>query len=136
MNKYFKNFDGDYIFSVGTGTGDAEITKEEYETKERKPLTAIELEQLRDSCATARDKAMVEFLYSTGCRVTEIVNINKSDVNFETNEVVLFGKGNKHRTSYLNARAELALKNYLDSRDDDNDALFVSKVKPNNRLKK
>lgn len=73
-------------------------------------MTAIELEQLRDSCATARDKAMVEFLYSTGCRVTEIVNINKSDVNFETKEVILFGKGNKHRTSYLNARAELALK--------------------------
>lgn len=112
------------------------IKKIKYETKERKPLTAIELEQLRDSCATARDKAMVEFLYSTGCRVTEIVNINKSDVNFETKEVVLFGKGNKHRTSYLNARAELALKNYLDSRDDDNDALFVSDRHPHNRLKK
>lgn len=99
-------------------------------------MTAIELEQLRDSCATARDKAMVEFLYSTGCRVTEIVNINKSDVNFETKEVILFGKGNKHRTSYLNARAELALKNYLDSRDDDNDALFVSDRHPHNRLKR
>ena len=57
-------------------------------------------------------------------------------VNFETKEVVLFGKGNKHRTSYLNARAELALKNYLDSRDDDNDALFVSDRKPHNRLSK
>lgn len=99
-------------------------------------MTAIELEQLRNACATTRDKAMVEFLYSTGCRVTEIVNINKSDVNFETKEVVLFGKGNKHRTSYLNARAELALKNYLDSRDDDNDALFVSDRHPHNRLKK
>lgn len=112
------------------------IKKIKYETKERKPLTAIELEQLRNACATARDKAMVEFLYSTGCRVTEIVNINKSDVNFETKEVVLFGKGNKHRTSYLNARAELALKNYLDSRDDNNDALFVSDRHPHNRLKK
>ena len=112
------------------------IKKIKYETKERKPLTAIELEQLRDSCATARDKAMVEFLYSTGCRVTEIVNINKSDVNFETKEVVLFGKGNKHRTSYLNAKAEVALKDYLEDRKDVNQALFVYDRKPYERLKK
>lgn len=75
-------------------------------------------------------------LYSTGCRVSELERLNISDVNFETKEVILFGKGNKHRTSYLNAKAEIALKNYLDSRDDDNDALFVNKVKPHNRLKK
>lgn len=65
-----------------------------------------------------------------------VSQLNKEDVNFETKEVVLFGKGNKHRTSYINARAEIALKNYLNSRNDDNKALFVSDRKPHKRLSK
>ena len=112
------------------------IKKIKYEEKERKPLSSIELEELRNACVTLRDKALFELLYSTGCRVSEVVNLNKADVNFETKEVVLFGKGNKHRTSYINARAEIALKNYLNSRNDDNKALFVSDRKPHNRLSK
>lgn len=112
------------------------IKKIKYEEKERKPLSSIELEELRNACTTLRDKALFELLYSTGCRVSEVVNLNKADVNFEAKEVVLFGKGNKHRTSYINARAELALKNYLNSRNDDNEALFVSDRKPHNRLSK
>lgn len=77
-----------------------------------------------------------EFLYSTGCRVSELVNVNKEDVNIKDGEVTLIGKGDKERKSYLTAHASLALQEYLKSRDDDNDALFVSKVKPHNRLKK
>ena len=112
------------------------IKKIKFEEKERKPLSSIELEELRNACVTLRDKALFELLYSTGYRVSEVVNLNKTDVNFETKEVVLFGKGNKHRTSYINARAELALKNYLNSRNDDNEALFVSDRKPHKRLSK
>ena len=78
----------------------------------------------------------MEVLYSTGCRVTELERLNISDVNFETKEVYLFGKGDKHRTSYLNAKAEVALKDYLDERTDDNPALFVYDRKPHGRLKK
>lgn len=112
------------------------IKKIKFEEKERKPLSAIELEELRNACTSIRDKALVEFMYSTGCRVSEAVNMNKADVNFETKEVVLFGKGNKHRTAYLNAKAELALKSYLEIRTDDNEALFVSDRKPHKRLSK
>lgn len=112
------------------------IKKIKFEEKERKPLSAIELEELRNACTSIRDKALVEFMYSTGCRVSEVVNMNKADVNFETKEVVLFGKGNKHRTAYLNAKAELALKSYLEIRTDDNESLFVSDRKPHKRLSK
>lgn len=107
-----------------------------YERAERKPLTAMELEQVRAACQTAREKAIVELLYSTACRVTELERLNRSDVDFSKGEVTLFGKGDKHRTSYLNARAELALKKYLFSRDDENEALFVSERRPHERLKK
>lgn len=107
-----------------------------YEQKERGSLTSMELEQVRDACSTLREKAMIEFFYSTGCRVTEMVRLNKSDIDFEKGEVLLFGKGDKHRISFIGARAEFALKNYLDSRGDDNDALFVSERKPHDRIKK
>ena len=75
--------------------------------------------------------AIVELLYSTGCRVSELSALNKSDINFETKEVYLFGKGEKHRTSYLNAKAEVAVKEYLSTREDSNTALIVSDRKPN-----
>lgn len=80
------------------------------------PLTAIEMEQIRKACRTIREKAIVEFFYSTGCRVTELIRMDKKDVDFERCEVYLFGKGNKHRTSYLSARAKLMLIDYLKSR--------------------
>ena len=69
-------------------------------------------------------------------RVTELERLNISDVNFDTKEVTLFGKGNKHRISYLNAKAEVSLKEYLDERKDSNVALFVYDRKPYHRLKK
>ena len=107
-----------------------------YRRKQRGSLDDYELEKLRSACETIRDEALVEFLYSTGCRVSELVNINKEDVNIKDGEVTLIGKGDKERKSYLTAHASLALQEYLKSRDDDNNALFVSKVKPHNRLKK
>lgn len=99
-------------------------------------MSEIELEKVRKACKTKRECAIVEMLYSTGCRVTELQNLNKSDVNFETKEVTLFGKGNKHRISYLSLKAEIALKAYFDERTDNNHALFVYDKKPYLRLQK
>ena len=107
-----------------------------YERKHKKAMTLLELEKVRLACETKREKAVVEMLYSTGCRVTELERLNISDVNFETKEVLLFGKGNKHRTSYLNAKAEVALKDYLSERKDSCKALFVYERNPHLRLKK
>lgn len=107
-----------------------------YERKHKKAMSQLELEKIRLSCQTKREKAIVEMLYSTGCRVTELERLNISDVNFETKEVMLYGKGDKHRTSYLNAKAEVALKEYLAGRTDTNPALFVYDRKPHARLKK
>lgn len=107
-----------------------------YESKLREPLTGIEMELIRDACRTYREKAIIELFYSTGCRVSELVTLNKDDIDFRKGEVHLFGKGNKHRLSYINAKAEVALKKYLFTRKDDNEALFVSERKPYNRIKK
>ena len=107
-----------------------------YERKHKKPMSQLELENVRLACRTKREKAVVEVLYSTGCRVTELERLNISDVNFETKEIILFGKGDKHRISYLNAKAEVLLKDYLSERTDNNPALFVYDRKPYSRFKK
>lgn len=107
-----------------------------FESQPRNPLNNIEMEILRYECNNWRDRAIVEVLYSTGCRVSELVRLDKSDINFETKEVHIFGKGKKHRISYLNARAFVTLYKYLEERIDDNPALFVRKRKPWTRLSK
>lgn len=93
------------------------------------------IEQLRDHCACTRDLAMIDLLYSTGIRVGELVNLNTADVNFEARECVVFGKGDKERRVYFDAKAKLHLQNYLNSRADNNPALFVTLDAPHNRLK-
>lgn len=112
------------------------ISAIKYEVKPREPLTGVEMEFLRDACRTYREKAIIETFYSTGCRVSELVNLNRTDIDFRTGEVMLFGKGNKHRVSYINARAEVALKKYLFTRMDSDPALFVSDRNPHGRIKK
>ena len=93
------------------------------------------IEMLRDSCCCPRDLAMIDLLYSTGIRVGELVNLNISDINFEARECVVFGKGDKERRVYFDAKAKLHLKDYLKSRNDDNPALFVTLDSPYARLK-
>ena len=93
------------------------------------------LEKMRDSCDNLRDLAMIDMLASTGVRVSELVGLNITDIDFESRECVVFGKGSKERPVYFDARTKIHLKNYLDSRTDDNPALFVSLLKPYNRLK-
>ena len=93
------------------------------------------IEQLRDSCSCVRDLAMIDLLYSTGIRVGELVNLNISDVNFEDRECVVFGKGDKERKVYFDAKTKLHLKEYIATRSDDNPALFVTLDDPHDRLK-
>ena len=92
------------------------------------------MEILRDSCTEIRDLAMIDLLASTGMRVGELVRLNISDVVFQERQCVVFGKGNKERTVYFNARTKIHLQNYINSREDSNPALFVSLTKPFNRL--
>ena len=93
------------------------------------------IELLRDNCKCTRDLAMIDLLYSTGMRVGELVNLNISDVDFEARECIVFGKGDKERKVYFDAKAKLHLQNYLRKRKDDNPALFVSLDAPHDRLK-
>lgn len=104
------------------------------EKKTRTACTQLDLEILRSHCKTLKERAILEFLYSTGCRVGELVNVKISDVNWHDKSVHLIGKGKKHRLSYLNAKAEFTLKHYLESRTDNNEYLFVSDRRPYNQL--
>ena len=92
------------------------------------------LEIMRDNCGNLRDLAIIDMLASTGMRVGELVKLNIADVDFDNRECVVLGKGSKERPVYFDARTKIHLKNYLLSRTDDNPALFVSLLKPFNRL--
>ena len=92
------------------------------------------LELMRDHSECVRDLALIDMLASTGMRVGELVKLNKSDIDFESRECVVLGKGNNQRKVYFDARTKIHLQRYLQSRTDNNDALFVSLQKPNNRL--
>jgi len=93
------------------------------------------LETLRDYCHNDRDLAIIDLLASTGMRVGELVRLNREDIDFENRECVVFGKGEKERKVYFDARAKIHIIRYLESRTDDNNALFVSLLKPYKRLK-
>ena len=111
------------IHKVKTGTS----VKETYSDE------ALEL--MRDSCTELRDLAMIDMFASTGMRVGEMVLLNREDINFNERECVVFGKGDKERIVYFEARTKIHLQNYLQSRKDNNPALFVSLQSPHNRMK-
>ncbi len=92
------------------------------------------LETMRDQCGNLRDLAMIDLLASTGMRVGELVRLNIADIDFDNRECIVLGKGNKERPVYFDARTKIHLKNYIESRTDDNQALFVSLQKPHARL--
>jgi len=92
------------------------------------------LEIMRDSAESIRDLAIIDMLVSTGIRVGELVKLNRDDIDFENRECVVLGKGNKQRKVYFDARTKIHLQRYLQSRTDDNEALFVSLQRPYNRL--
>lgn len=92
------------------------------------------MERMRDECHCLRDLAIIDLLASSGMRVGELVRLNREDIDFDNRECIVFGKGSKERPVYFDARTKIHLKNYLDSRTDDNPALFVSLLKPYKRL--
>lgn len=93
------------------------------------------LELMRDGCTELRDLAIIDILASTGMRVGEMVLLNRNDIDFNERECIVVGKGNKERVVYFDARTKIHLQNYLNSRRDDNQALFVSLRAPYERLK-
>lgn len=100
----------------------------------KETLSDEHLEQLRDQCSHPRDLAIVDLLISTGIRVGELVKLNCSDINFTERECIVLGKGDKERPVYFDAKTKIHLQQYLDSRADNNPALFVSFQAPYNRL--
>ena len=93
------------------------------------------LEMMRDNCKEVRDLAIIDMLASTGMRVGEMVLLNRNDIDFNERECIVFGKGSKERVVYFDARTKIHLQNYLESRKDNNQALFVSLKSPYKRLK-
>ena len=93
------------------------------------------IELLRDNCKEKRDLAIIDLLYSTGIRVGELVNLNIEDIDLEGRECVVYGKGDKERRVYFDAKAKVHLKEYIETRRDDNEALFVTLDAPHDRLK-
>ena len=100
----------------------------------KKGFSDEEIIRMRDTLDNIRDNAIFELLLTSGIRVQELVNLNKSDIMWDSNSFVVYGKGRKERVCYMNTLAKLRLKEYLNSREDDNPALFVSLRKPAMRV--
>lgn len=111
------------------------IHKIKTKTVVKNVITDEAIEKLRDNCSEIRDLAMIDLLYSTGIRVGELVNLNIDDIDLEGRECVVYGKGDKERRVYFDAKAKVHLKKYIESRSDENEALFVTLDSPYARLK-
>lgn len=104
--------------------------------KKKKAFTSDELERMRIACTDIRDRALIEMLACTGCRVSELSNINLNDIDFTRKKVRIIGKGDKERTVFISDQAMIYLNRYLETRQDNNISLFVSKRYPYDRLRK
>ena len=111
------------------------IHKIKTKTVVKNTISDEDIEKLRDHCSNIRDLAMIDLLYSTGMRVGELVNLNIDNVDMEQRECIVYGKGDKERKVYFDAKAKIHLQNYLNSRSDTNPALFVTLDAPHERLK-
>ena len=100
----------------------------------RKPLTIEEVEQLRDAILTRRERAILEFYLSTGCRLSEGLNVKIKDIDFNNKTLLVIGKGNKERRVYFTERCKRSLLNYLKDRKDNSDYLFVTERKPHRKI--
>jgi len=110
------------------------IKEIKHEVEPRHPLTRFQLERVRRACKTPRELAIVDVLYSTGCRVTELINMQISDLDTENNSVEIIGKGKKHNTVYLNTNAQISLNEYMKDRKGDSPYIFTSIRKPYGQL--
>lgn len=97
-------------------------------------VNAYQREEIKCACASEREQALCEMLYSTGARISELCALNIADIDFNNMSAIVYGKGRKEREIYFNAPTRLHLERYLQSRTDDNPALFVSSRKPFGRL--
>ncbi|EDT76491.1 site-specific tyrosine recombinase/integron integrase [Clostridium butyricum] len=102
----------------------------------RKSLTIEELEKIRLVCKDVRERVLIEFLFATGCRISEVVKANISDLDLSNNSLRVIGKGDKQRIVFFSDKTKLHLKNYIDTRKDNEDALFISSKFPYNRISK
>lgn len=114
----------------------AKLKSPKTEKRLPKALGIEELEMLREACKTVRQRAFIEVLYATGCRLAEVQQLNKNDINLQNMSTNVIGKGNKEREVYLSFKALYHLKKYLKSRTDDCEALMVTERKPYHRLSK
>ena len=113
----------------------AHVDKIKYQEKRREPLTAYELEYFRWNTSDIREKALIDFFFSTGCRVSECADVRLSDISWPDRSVrIRHGKGDKERVVYFNAEAEVSIRSYLSTRSDDTDALFVSQRAPHRAI--
>lgn len=111
------------------------IERIKYQPAKRESLTPYELEKFRWEFNNIREKALIDFLYSTGCRVSECAAVMLTDIDWKSRSVqIQHGKGDKARTVYFNAESELSLRNYINTRDDDTPALWVSERKPHKQI--
>lgn len=111
------------------------IHKVKTATNVKETYTDEDLEKMRDNCVELRDLAIIDMLASTGMRIGEMVLLNKADIDFNERECVVFGKGDKERVVYFDARTKIHLQNYINSRTDENPALFVTLRSPFERIK-
>ena len=111
------------------------IHKIKTKTVVKSVITDEGIEKLRDNCAEIRDLAIIDLLYSTGIRVGELVNLNIEDIDLEGRECIVYGKGDKERRVYFDAKAKVHLKEYIEKRKDNSEALFVTLDAPHDRLK-
>ncbi|MFQ3546106.1 tyrosine-type recombinase/integrase [Halobacillus rhizosphaerae] len=131
LRSFFK-----WLYEQGVIIDNPAIKLKEPKVGKRIPkfLTEMEIEQLRDSCSTPMEKALFEFFYSTGCRIGEVVKLNREDINFSARSVIVRGKGDKEREVYFNIRCSLWLKKYLEERSDEDGCLFITERRPKKRM--
>lgn len=102
----------------------------------KNPFSEEDIILIQDACETSKERALIDFLYSTGVRVGELIKINITDIDFNNRELVVFGKGGKERVVYFDTRTKIHLQHYLQERTDNNDALFLSNTKTQTRISK
>lgn len=130
LNKILDHIDWFYKWAIEEGYVNRNpcknVEKIKCEVKPREPLTQMELEKMRLCCRTPKERAILETLYSTGCRVSELTGLSMKDIDFLDGTVKLFGKGKKHRISFLNAKSILCLKDYIKSKGYESEYVFTT----------
>ena len=137
MRKTISTFFG-WLHDEGLiGQNPARAVKQiKYDKIVRKPFTPVEREKIKSACCQLRDLALTEFLYASGLRVSEVISLDRTSIDFVTREASVIGKGGKERRFYLSEVCAEYLRQYLNSRTDDNPALFAGTKSPHRRLTK